>query len=453
MRAARPSVRCLAGLAIVASGLGGCTRAIDRDEAAACRIAAAGRAAPIRLAVGGQTPLSADRDGRPGVRLTLSPEDPDLRLAWLECRFLRSGPGPEIASLATPSGPVDDTHLYILKRFWMGSEDAAAADPGIEAAREAGLPTLPFEAAYLLQQLIDVMPNAAIYGLLAAAYSLVYGLHGRINLAFGEITAVGGLGAVIGAAALRDAPTGALLGGALAWALWAAGLHGLVVERLVMRPLSRTTGQVGLVATVGVALVLREELRLATGARPQWIAPLLSEPTRLARAGDFVVTVTPMALVVGVGAAAAAAGLLAMFRFTDIGRDWRAAADDPLAASLVGVDPHRLSRRTYGIAAALMGAAGAGAALHLGGIGVEYTTGLGLKALIAAILGGIGSVPGAFLGGIAIAAAEGLWSAYFPIEDRDLMVFVLLVATLVVRPGGLFGDRDPQAARIGLRRG
>ena len=63
------------------------------------------------------------------------------------------------------------------------------------------------------------------------------------------------------------------------------------------------------------------------------------------------------------------------------------------------------------------------------------------------ILGGIGSVPGAFLGGIGIALAEAAWSAWLPIENRDLAIDVLLVVILVVRPGGLFGAREPAARR------
>ena len=94
------------------------------------------------------------------------------------------------------------------------------------------------------------------------------------------------------------------------------------------------------------------------------------------------------------------------------------------------------------LASSLVGLAGAGVTLYYGGLGFGYTTGLGLRALIAAIVGGIGSVPGAFLGGIGIALIEALWSAYFPIADRDIVVDILLVAILVLRPGGLFGYRE-----------
>lgn len=407
----------------------------------------------MRLRVVGEEPLRRGADGRPGVRLALRPEDPDLPLDRLDCRFGGPGPRPNLVSLATRSGPVDETHLYLLRRFWLASDEAAAADPGRDADDAALLPELPFAAAYLLQHLFDAAPNAAVYGLLAAAYSLVYGLNGRIVLAFGEIAAVGGLAAALATAALGDAPTVLLIGAAAAVAAWAAGIHGAVLGRLVMWPLRGATNQVGLVATVGAALFLREYLRVATGVRPHWVASILAEPVRVARAGDFVVTVTPMTLALSAAAAAASAGLLAMFRHTGFGRAWRAIADDPLAASLLGVDPRGLSLRTYGLAAALVGLAGAGLTLHHGGVDTEYTTGLGLKALIAAILGGIGSVPGAFVGGVGIAVAEGLWSAYFPIADRDLVIFVLLAAALVLRPGGLLGEPDADAALIGLRRG
>ncbi len=435
----------LLALLLLAPLLAGCARTADRDEAAVCASAAAGLVAPVRLKVGGATPLAPDAEGRAGVRVVLAPEDPDVALPWLECRFAGRGPHPDLAALARSSGPVDETHLYFLKRFWLGSDEAADAAP---EADEALVPELPFGVAYAIQQGLNALPDAAVYGLLAAAYSLVYGLSGRINLAFGEIAAVGGLAAVAGTAVARDQAAGPILVLALGLGVWAAALHGLAVERLVLWPLRRAPGQQALVATVGVALALREYLRLATGSQPKWVPPLLAEPARIARGGGFVITVTPMALLLAGGAAVASAGLLALFRFTAFGRDWRATADDPLAAALMGVDPRGLSLRTAILAAALVGAAGAGVTLNYGGIGFDYTTGLGLKALIAAIIGGIGSVPGAFLGGLAIAVFEALWSAVLPIGDRDLALDVMLVAVLTVRPGGFLGSRDPVARRM-----
>ncbi len=426
--------------------LAGCARRADRDEAAICASAAAGLATPVRVLVTGTDPLAPDAEGRPGVRLSLAPGDTDVALPWLACRFEAHGPQPVLAALDTPSGRVDETHLVLLRRFWLGSEAAeAAARDGEEGG--AGLPDIPFRVAYPLQQALNALPDAAVYGLIAAAYSLVYGLSGRINLAFGELAAVGGLGAVVVGGLLRDAPAAAVLIVAGTVGLYAAALFGATAERVVLWRLRGASGQQGLVATVGVALALREYLRLSTGSQPLWVAPVLADPARVARAGAFVVTVTPMALILAGTAAAAAAGLLGLMRFSGFGRDWRATADDPIAAALMGVDPRRLSLRTAAVAAALVGAAGAGVTLDYGGIGFDYTTGLGLKALMAAIVGGIGSVPGAFLGGLAIACTEAAWSAWLPVEHRDLAIDVLLVLALVVRPGGLFGTREPTVRR------
>ena len=426
--------------------LAGCGRTADRDEAAICASAAAGLVTPVRLRVTAAVPLPPDAEGHPGLRLSLSPEDPDVILPWLVCRFDVQGERPDLVGLVRQGGPVDDTHLVLLRRFWLGSDEAQATARDQEEWDE-NLPVVSLRFAYPVQQALNALPDAAIYGLVAAAYSLVYGLYGRINLAFGELAAVGGLGAVIGAGLMRDAPPLAVLALAGALGLTATALFGAAMESMVLWGLRRSTGQQGLVATVGVALFLREYLRLSTGSKPLWVAPVLADPVRLARAGDFVVTVTPMALILAATAATASAGLLAIMRYTGFGRDWRASADDPFAAALMGIDPRRLSLRTAAVAAALVGVAGAGVTLDYGGIGFDYTTGLGLKALIAAILGGIGSVPGAFLGGLGIALAEAGWSAWLPIEHRDLAIDVLLVLALVVRPGGLFGSREPAARR------
>ena len=312
----------------------------DRDEADICASAAAGLATPVRVRVTAAVPLPRDPEGRPGVRLTLALEDPDIGLPWLVCRFAPGGPDPELVALTTAQDPVDEAHLVLLRRFWLGSEEAAAAAREIAEMAEIALPRLPFRLAYAVQQALNALPDAAVYGLIAAAYSLVYGLYGRINFAFGELAAVGELGAVIGAGLMRDAPAAAILIMADGLGPYAAAMHGAVVDRLVLWPLRQATGQHGLVATVSVALVLREYLRLATGSQPLWVAPILAEPLRLAAAGDFIVTVTPMALVLAGAAALASVGLLAMFRFTDFGREWRASADDPLAASLMGVDSY-----------------------------------------------------------------------------------------------------------------
>jgi branched-chain amino acid transport system permease protein len=216
----------------------------------------------------------------------------------------------------------------------------------------------------------------------------------------------------------------------------------------VFVPLMRRTGQQVLIGTIALAIVLQEYLRLAQGPRLLWVQPLLNEPYALARAGDFVVTVTPVAMAVALVCLVAALAVLALIKLSRFGRAWRACADDPLAAELFGIDRHRVLLTTFALASALAGLAGYVVTIYYGTFGYAGGIVLGLKALLAAVAGGIGSVPGAFLGGILLGFSESLWSALFPIEFRDLAVFCLLVALLVLRPGGLFGLNEPLPPKV-----
>ena len=177
------------------------------------------------------------------------------------------------------------------------------------------MPQLPAGAAYALQQLVNALALAAVYALLATAYSLIYGLVGRINLAFGEIAVLGAYGAIGGVAAAIALGVGdAITGLALAFVLAAAISAGwsVLVGRLVIEPLHarHRLGQPILIATAAVALSVQEFLRISQGARERWTPPAFNQPIALARAQDFIVTVTPMQIVVACLGLAAAGGVL-----------------------------------------------------------------------------------------------------------------------------------------------
>lgn len=435
-------------LAAVLPVLAACTAA-DPDKAHLCRVAS------IALTPRGEEPndltqtIRSGPDGTTDVRVDYTVGRPSRRAAVL-CRF---GPRetedgrPDLIGIRTEAGILTDPSLYFLKRFWLYTTEGDQADP--EPVSGSGRAVLvPFPVAYGWQVLLNALPSIATYGMLAAAYSLVYGLIGRVNLAFGQLAAVGGAGALCGAALLGRTDPPPLIVVTMAGAVWAASLHGLAVGRWVFLPLRRSTAQQGLVATVGLALVLDEYLRLAQGPAPVYIAPLRTAPFALARSGDFIVTVTPIAITLSAGFLLAACGVLLLLGRTQFGRNWRAMADDPGAAALMGVDPVRTLVQTFGLASALAGAAGAAAVLVYGSFGTTLGTTLGLKALLAAVLGGIGSVRGAFLGGITLALIEAGWSAFYSIDTRDLATFVILALALIARPGGILGYADLAPRRV-----
>lgn len=451
---ARKSGRRAGLLAVLLAALTACTPGIDAGQARLCRAVI-----PALNVEGSAIELvrTAPLAGQQGVRVDYRVHSPaGQRSRFLECRFAGAREaGPEQAGLAgvtTEDGPIGDLRLYVLKRFWLGP-DAATVDPE-PVSNAAAAPALPRGLAIGLQHAIFALPPIAIYALLAAAYSLIYGLVGRINLAFGELAAVAGYAALLGFAIWGALPgeTPALLL-AVVLALSAATMHGVVVGRLLFAPLFRAAGQHVLIGSIALAIVLQEYLRLTQGAKLIWVRPMFNTPYAVARSGDFVVTFTPVALAAAGLCLLAAVALIGLLKASRFGRAWRACADDPTAAALFGIDHRLLLIKTFALASVLAGLAGYVVTIYYGAFGYAGGIVLGLKSLLAAVAGGIGRVGGAFLGGVLIGVLEQAWSAVFPIEFRDLAIFVLLIVLLVLRPSGLFGwgETLPQGPTPGLR--
>ena len=416
--------------------MAGCLSASDPDQARICRAAIPALEAPgARISVTAASPA-----GERAVRIAYRAETPPDAVAEraVTCRFAPSlGRRPDLVGITTPEGEVAGATLYLLKRFYIDTPDGLAGSPGA-GDRIANLPVLPEPVAIAGSHLIGGLPKMAIYGLLAAAYALVFGLVGRVNLAFGPILSVGAASCGLAALAAGGA-TGWAVAAGLAAAAAAAGLHNAVLGRIAFSAVPGGAGQASLIATVGLALALSEYLRLAGGAKPPWMAPLAGDPLPVARAGAFVLTLSPGGILVAAAGAAVGIALVIALRRTGYGRAWRAAADDPLAAALSGIDPAALLVGTLLLSGALAGFAGGLMAVQFGALGFADGFPLALKALAAAILGGIGSVEGALAGGLAVGLFETLWSAALPIEGRDMALFAVLIGAVILLPDGLAG--------------
>ena len=385
--------------------------------------------------------------GRSGVRIDYAAREPGAaqRTYGLTCGFggtTFERDRLDLVAVEIDGKPIGEGRLTFLRRF------LAEAGPSETTPSPQHSPELSTAAAYALQQLINALALAAVYALLATGYSLIYGLTGRINLAFGEIAVLGAYGAIGGVAAtvalgIADPIAGLALALAIAAAL--AGGWSWLIGRAVVAPLHarHRLGQPILIATAAVALTLSEFMRLTQGSRERWAPPVFNQPLVLASAENFAVTVTPMQIAVALLGLAAAGAVLVLLGRTRFGRAWRAFADDPGTAALLGVNGERLFAATFLLAGLLAGLAGWIVAAHYGNVSFSMGAMLGLKALVAAVVGGIGSVPGAFLGGVCVALIETGWSAYFDIEARDIVLFSLLIVVFVLRPGGLLGFTGP----------
>ena len=431
-----------AGLVLLLA-LTGCAK-FDIEQARLCeRVIPGIEGTDARIEVGRS---EADPSVAHGVIVHYRVTGPEGQAAerWLACRFGGGGfqrDRLKLTGVATDqAGELSDIQVYLLRQYWLGLYE-------FEAQAAAGAhrgPAGPMrDLMYWLQLGVSALTVGCLYGLLAIGYSLVYGIVGKINLAFGEIAMVGAYATFIGVTGLSLFGFGSLPLALLLVLLVAAvvgGVHGLVTERLVFRPLRETPSQAPLIATIGLAILLQEYLRLTQGAADRWIQPVFSEAHTLASGGGFTVTISTSQLLILGFTSALYGGLWLLMTRSPFGRQARACADDVEMAAFCGINVERVIAQTFSLGAAYAGIAGFVVLLRYGGVRFYDGYLLGFKALTAAILGGIGSVPGAMLGGLLIGALETFWAGYLSIAYKDVAVFGLLAAILVWRPQGLLGQ-------------
>lgn len=304
----------------------------------------------------------------------------------------------------------------------------------------------------MLQSLADGLVMGAIIGLGAVGVTVAYALLRFANFAHGEFITWGAYLALtalsfIVAVAGPGTPIGPFsFGWPLLLALAAAVLGTAVLALVVDWALFERLGQKGtaitlVIASFGAALALRNLLFFLYGGVPAYysreiqIAIALVPRSvwgglRVTPDQGFVLGLTLVLLV----------GLHLFLTRTTLGLSMRAMADNPALARVAGMDVRRVLRWTWVLGAGLAAIAGVFA-----GLTIQLRPTLGFDLLLplfaAAILGGIGSVPGAVIGGLVIGLAESFAVPFIGAEYRAAVAFLILIAILLVRPTGLFGER------------
>lgn len=367
---------------------------------------------------------------------------------WILCQFaggILDADRLELQGVVTDrEGSLTPVRLHMLKVWLSLFDPRPAGGDRTEGAKRGPV----FAVAYFLQQLVNGTAISCIYALLAIGYTLVYGIIGRINLAFGEMAMIGGFAAVIGAVMIAALGGGGLplsLLLVLAFAMLVGAVHGWATERLVFRPLRGASTQAPLIATIGLAIGLQEYVRLVQGSRDRWLQPIFTERVELVGADGFAASIGVGQILILVLTAGLFVALRIGLTRTGLGRAQRACSDDAGMAALVGVDVDRTIGWTFMIGAGLAAAAGFILATYLGGVNFYMGHLIGFKALAAAIVGGIGSVSGALLGGLLIGMLETFWSGYLTIAYKDIAVFGVLTLVLIFRPAGLLGQSRSRA--------
>ena len=306
-------------------------------------------------------------------------------------------------------------------------------------------------AEQVAQVLAAGLATGALYGLTCVGLALIFGTMRVINFAQGEFIMVG-MYLTVGVASLIAGPT--WLGAAAPFvvavvicpAMFAFGalLHRVLIARTTgARAVGLSAGghQAQLILTLGVALVLQNLALIAIGSSPiSVVSPLSSSAWEIPLLVDedatlFLNKAAVLAALIGVLAALL---VFRLIRSTELGKSLRAAADDPDAATYMGINVDRAHRIAFGLGTAVAGLAGG---LLVLSHPVQPFVGTDFIVIMYAgvVMGGMGSITGAFWGGMAIGLVQQLSTLVLPLQLQNAVVFLVFVLVLLFRPQGLFG--------------
>jgi branched-chain amino acid transport system permease protein len=290
-----------------------------------------------------------------------------------------------------------------------------------------------------LQFVIEGLTIGSFYALVALGYTMVYGIIRLINFAHGDLFMVGAFIGWTGLTVLAAAhlPLALALLIAVVVAMAVTGALGLAIERVAYQPLLRAPRLSILITALGVSLALENGVLLIYGAGFNTYPHVLSQ----AGVEFHGVQITFAQLSIIVASFALMLGLYFFVHRTFVGTAMRALAIDQDAARLMGINVERLIQLTFFLGSALAAVAGVMEGLYYTQINFFMGFVLGLRAFTAAVLGGIGNIPGAMAGGILIGLLEAFSAGYVSSRWTDVLVFGVLIAVLVIKPTGLFGER------------
>jgi len=286
-----------------------------------------------------------------------------------------------------------------------------------------------------LELIASGLITGGIYALVALGLNLQYGLMRVLNIAHGEFLM---LGAFVTWAAHAVWGVSPLLMIPVSFALLFA--VGLVVHRLCIRPLTRTSPNLDVFEARGLMISFGLMFLAQNFAQSVWGGDLrgydfLAEPVNVAGAAF-----AGNKLLLFVLALATSAALIVLLRVTLLGKGVRALMQSPTGAKLVGIDTERLHPLMFGIGLGLSGVAGCLLSMSYTispSMGQPYT----VTALIVITLGGFGSMGGALAGGLALGVIEAVGMHYTSPSMKSLLSYTVFIAVLLWRPNGLFAKR------------
>ncbi len=283
-----------------------------------------------------------------------------------------------------------------------------------------------------LQIVISGLATGGVYGLIALGYVIIYKATSILNLATGQFMT---LGAFVCLTVMTNVAAPFYI--ALPVTLIFSAILGIVIERIVLRPLIGEPIIAVIMVTIGLSSILNGVTHLIWSPQYRSFPPIFP-PQPL----DLGFAIVPSGLLWGfIFAVACTIIFTCIFRYTRTGLAMRATAANQQAALSMGISVKRIFAISWSLAAITAAIGGiiigniSGISIHLGHIG--------LKVLSVIILGGFDSIIGAIIGGLIVGVLENVAGIYLDSfvggGSKEVVPFVILVAILMIRPYGIFG--------------
>jgi branched-chain amino acid transport system permease protein len=283
----------------------------------------------------------------------------------------------------------------------------------------------------LLQVLFSGLALGSIYGLVALGFAVVFKATDVFNFAQGMFVVCGAYLVVTGITSLQLPFPLAIL-----FMVVGAGLIGILIHKFLIQPLSGQPMLAVIMLTIALSIAMRALIEIIYGSQGLTLNTPL--PSGVFKIGEL--RISQLHLTAAVVSWGCMAVFGAFFRYTSIGLLMRATADGHEAAVVSGINVNVMNRLAWAIGCILAAIGG----LFLGQLQIVSTEleTIGLLALPAVVIGGMQSIPGAIIGGLLVGLIEQLSASYISPKSSDIIIYALLLLILMVRPWGLFGQRE-----------
>lgn len=292
-----------------------------------------------------------------------------------------------------------------------------------------------------LQQIINGLTVGSTYALVTIGFNMVYGVLELTNFAHSSFYMLGAYISLFTMTSLygRVSIEGFFIG--LVTSIILTGFLGAIMDKAALEPIRKRNGApiTALLSTVGIQTAINNSILLIFGTVPVEFPDVF-------QLGKFYFGENTVVQNIQITIFVLAILLMVILSFivykTKLGSAMRAISQNQQAAKIMGIDVNKVITITFFIGTAVAAISGTMVGIYYQRVDTTMAGAVGMKSFAAAVLGGMGSLPGAMVGGFLIGIVETVYAAYVNSSSKDAIAFIILILILIVRPSGLFGQKN-----------